>query len=345
MNNMNDPTGRALALLSLLQTHRFWSGEELSEKLEVSQRTLRRDVDRLRMLGYQIDASTGTTGGYRLAAGSHLPPLLLDDDEAVVIALGLRSTAATAIDGMGDTSARALAKIEQVLPDRLRRRVTALADNVTQMRWGRPATDPIDPETIALIAQACRDHEQIRFDYRRRDGEEASRLVEPHQLVSAGYRWYLVAWDVRRSDWRTFRVDRLADARLAGVRFDARQIPGGDAGEYVKRSIGQMPQPHEVTAVIALSAEDARAELRWLEVQIEELRGKARKPGHCRLRFRAPEQQWVATLVASAAMMAPLELDPPVEGDGPGSAADVDAVKAHLDTLSTRLTQAVAPTA
>lgn len=357
MQNMNGPTGRALALLSLLQTHRFWSGEELSDRLEVSQRTLRRDVDRLRMLGYEIDATTGVTGGYRLAAGAHLPPLLLDDDEAVVIALGLRSTAATAIDGMGDTSARALAKIEQVLPDRLRRRVAALTANVTPLRWGSQPPEQIEPETLALIAQASRDREQVRFDYRRKDGEEASRLVEPHQLVNAGYRWYLVAWDVRRDDWRTFRVDRLTDARLAGVRFEARTVPGGDAGEFVKRSIGEMPQPHQVTAVYEMAAEEARANLRWMDVQVEELdrqvgsngRGRGGKragsaggEARCRLVFRAPELAWLATSVAAAMVQAPLELDPPLEGDGPGSAADVEAVRAHLAQLSDRLSAVTA---
>ncbi len=340
MENMNGPTGRALALLSLLQTHRFWSGEELSERLEVSQRTLRRDVDRLRLLGYEIDATTGVTGGYRLAAGAHLPPLLLDDDEAVVIALGLRSTATTAIDGMGDTSARALAKIEQVLPDRLRRRVAALTDNVTALRWGPPPAEQIDPDTLAVIAQACRDHEQIRFDYRRRDGEEASRLVEPHRLVNAGYRWYLVAWDARRYDWRTFRVDRMTDPRLAGVRFNERQIPDGDAAEFVKRSIGQMPRAHQVSATFELDFEQARDELRWMEVQVEERRGRNRKAGHCRLVFKAPDLQWLAGKVAMAALIAPLALDPPVKGTGPGSAEDVEAVRHHLGQLATRLPRA-----
>lgn len=339
MRNMNDPTGRALTLLSLLQTHRFWSGEELSERLEVSSRTLRRDVDRLRTLGYQIDGTTGITGGYRLAAGSHLPPLLLDDDEAVAIALGLRSTATTAIDGMGDTSARALAKIEQVLPGRLRRRVTALHANITPLRWGGSPPEPVDPEALALIAQGCRDGEQIRFDYRRKDGEEASRLVEPHQLVSAGARWYLVAWDVRRDDWRTFRVDRLSEARLGGVRFSARRIPGGDAAEFVKHSIGHMPQAHEVSAVMAIDAQTARSELQWLDVQVQELAKSSRHPVRCRLVFRAPDRRWLAGAVAMAALVAPIELDPPAKGTGPGSTEDVESVRAHLATLSGRLTE------
>ena len=203
-----DPTERALLLLSLLQTHRFWPGEELTGRLGVSARTLRRDVDRLRSLGYPVDATPGSGGGYRLAAGAHLPPLLLDDDEAVAIAVGLRSAASASIDGMEDIALRALAKLEQVLPDRLRRRVLAVHTNVASLQWsdGGPV---VDAEALAVLALACRDREQVRFDYRRRDGDDSSRLVDPYQLVSTGRRWYLVAWDVRRDDWRTFRLDRL----------------------------------------------------------------------------------------------------------------------------------------
>src|SRR3954465_5498023 len=164
-----DPTERALLLLSLLQTHRFWPGEELTERLGVSGRTLRRDVDRLRSLGYPVDATPGTGGGYRLAAGTHMPPLLLDDDEAVAIAVGLRSAAGGSIDGMEDTAVRALAKLEQVLPDRLRRRVLAVHTNVASLQWsdGGPV---VDADALAVLALACRDREQVRFDYRRRDG-------------------------------------------------------------------------------------------------------------------------------------------------------------------------------
>ena len=230
-----DPTERALLLLSLLQTHRFWPGEELTGRLGVSARTLRRDVDRLRSLGYPVDATPGTGGGYRLAAGAHMPPLLLDDDEAVAIAVGLRSAASASIDGMEDTAVRALAKLEQVLPDRLRRRVLAVHTNVASLQWsdGGPV---VDAEALAVLALACRDREQVRFDYRRRDGDDSSRLVEPHQLVSTGRRWYLVVWDVRRDDWRTFRLDRLERARLAGGRCAPRELPGWRRGR-VRRGV------------------------------------------------------------------------------------------------------------
>ena len=215
-----DPTERALQLLSLLQTHRFWPGEELTARLGVSARTLRRDVDRLRSLGYPVDATPGSGGGYRLGAGAHLPPLLLDDDEAVAIAVGLRSAASASIEGMEDTALRALAKLEQVLPDRLRRRVLAVHTNVASLQWSNDGP-VVDADALAVLALVCRDREQVRFDYRRRDGDDSSRLVEPFQLVSTGRRWYLVAWDVRRDDWRTFRLDRLERARHAGVRLRA----------------------------------------------------------------------------------------------------------------------------
>ena len=230
-----DPTGRALQLLSLLQTHRLWSGAELAERLEVTVRTVRRDVDRLRELGYPVDATSGTEGGYRLAIGTHVPPLVLDDDEAVAVALGLRYAAGAAIGGMEESSLRALTKIEQLLPDRLRRRVSAQHSSVTSMPWAT-ADDVIDPEALSVLAVACRDHEEVRFDYRRRDGADSRRLVEPHQLVTAGRRWYLVAWDQRRHDWRTFRLDRLRVARLAGRRFTPREIPEGDAASFVANS-------------------------------------------------------------------------------------------------------------
>jgi predicted DNA-binding transcriptional regulator YafY len=268
-----DPTERALLLLSLLQTHRFWPGAELTARLGVSSRTLRRDVDRLRSLGYPVDATPGGSGGYRLAAGSHLPPLLLDDEEAVAIAVGLRAAAGASIEGMEDTAVRALAKLEQVLPDRLRRRVHAVHSNVVSLQWsGGPS---VDADALAVLALGCRDNEQVRFDYRRRDGEEASRLVEPHQLVSAGRRWYLVAWDVRRADWRTFRLDRLDRARLAGVRCEPRALPGGDAAAFVAESIRTMPLPYSALLDVDGTPDAVREALSWSDAEIEPL-GKRR---------------------------------------------------------------------
>ena len=261
----NDPTGRALRLLSLLQTHRLWRGAELAERLEVTERTVRRDIDRLRDLGYPVDATPGGDGGYRLAVGAHLPPLVFDDDEAVAVALGLRAAAGAAIGGIEDTSVQALAKIEQVLPHRLRRRVSALRASVVSLRWAHGDDEVVDPDALSVLAAACRDHEEVRFDYQRRDGDDSRRLVEPHRLVTAGRRWYLVAWDLRRSDWRTFRLDRLSSAKRAGGRFAPREIPGGDAAAYLAASIASIPRELETLVVVHAPYEEVASALSWVD--------------------------------------------------------------------------------
>ena len=304
---MQDPTARVLQLLSLLQTHRFWPGAELAERLDVSGRTLRRDVDRLRDLGYPVDATPGVAGGYRLAAGAHMPPLLLDDDEAVAIAVGLRSAASASVAGMEETALRAMAKLEQLLPDRLRRRVTAVHGNVVQMTW--PGRAPaVDAEVLALLAQACRDHEQVRFDYQRRDGVDSRRLVEPHQLLSSGSRWYVVAWDVRRDDWRTFRLDRLRAAALAGVRFRARDLPGGDAAAFVRESIGAMPRPHTATVVAHGPVEAVHPTVRWAGVEVEPT-----PQGTTRVRIKAESVEDLDTVVAVLAARFDVTVEEPDE--------------------------------
>lgn len=244
----NHPTARALQLLSLLQTHRLWGAAELAERFEVTERTIRRDVERLRDLGYPVDATTGAGGGYRLATGAHLPPLIFDDDEAVAVVVGLRAAASATIAGIEDTSVRALAKVERALPDRLRRRVAALDASVVSLQRSRRDAGLVDPEALSVLATACASHEEVRFDYRRRDQADSRRLVEPHQLLSAGHLWYLIAWDVRRADWRTFRLDRLRNVQLAGGRFEPRAIPGGDAAAYLASSVASMPRNVESSA-------------------------------------------------------------------------------------------------
>jgi predicted DNA-binding transcriptional regulator YafY len=253
---MTDPTARILKLLSLLQTYRHWPGEELSGRLDVSPRTLRRDVDRLRELGYPVDTSRGTGGGYQLSAGTRIPPLLLDDDEAVAIAVGLR-TAAGGVTGIEETSVQALAKLQQVLPPRLRRRVDALADATeTTVFRGRQPTVPAD--TLVAVAQACRGSEQLRFAYAAADGTESSRLVEPHRLVARGRRWYLVAWDLQRDAWRTFRVDRLERPFANGVRFTPRELPAEDAAAYVAQALRSVPQRHSALLSIPQPVDQAK---------------------------------------------------------------------------------------
>ena len=255
---MAGPASRMLRLLSILQAQRWMSGPDLAERLEVSPRTLRRDVDRLRELGYPVHAVTGAGGGYRLEAGTAMPPLLLDDDEAVAMAVGLRTAAGGTVVGMEETSLRALAKLEQVLPSRLRRRVNALQTYTVAMAASGPT---VDADVLVAIVHACRDHEGLRFDYRRRDGDQSGRHVEPHRLVSARQRWYLVAWDVDRDDWRTFRVDRLERARPTGMRFDPRSLPGADAAAFVAQAIASIPSRYEV--VVTLHAPLEAMEGQW----------------------------------------------------------------------------------
>jgi len=234
---MWETSARLLKLLSLLQARRDWSGADLAARLEVTERTVRRDVGRLRNLGYPVHASRGTDGGYRLGAGAAMPPLLLDDDEAVAVAVGLRTAARSPVTGIEETSVRALAKLEHVLPSRLRRRVSALADYTVPVPPDSPAP-AVDPAVLATLASACRDHERLRFGYRSHDGTGAIRSVEPHRLVSWGRKWYLVGWDTERGDWRTFRVDRIEPRTPAGPRFTPRELPeGGDVAAYVARGV------------------------------------------------------------------------------------------------------------
>jgi predicted DNA-binding transcriptional regulator YafY len=226
---------RLLRLLSLLQARAAWSGPELADRLGVTTRTVRNDVERLRQLGYPVLATPGVGGGYRLGAGAALPPLLLDDDEAVAVAVGLRTAANGSVTGIQETSVRALTKLEQLLPSRLRHRVNAVAAATVEV----PASGPtVDAEVLTAIAGACRDQQRLRFDYRDHDGSAGVRTVEPHRLVHDRGRWYLVAWDVDRQDWRTFRADRIHPRIPTGPRFAPRDPPDGDVASYLLRGVG-----------------------------------------------------------------------------------------------------------
>ena len=229
------PSARLLRLLSLLQTPREWTGAELAERLEVSPRTIRHDIDRLRGLGYPVHANRGAIGGYRLEPGANLPPLLLEDDEAVAVAVGLRTAAGGAVTGIEETSLRALAKVEQVLPTRLRRKVNALQTSTVLVT---PRAGPtVDAEVLSLLAGTCRDHTSLRFDYEDRRGAPSRRSVKPHRLVNAGRRWYLVAWDTDRADWRTFRVDRLRPYLPLGGRFVPRPLSDEAVQALIARGV------------------------------------------------------------------------------------------------------------
>ena len=281
---MADTSSRMLRLLSLLQTHRFWPGPELAERLEVSARTLRRDVDRLRDLGYPVEAQRGVDGGYQLAAGAAMPPLVLDNEEAVALAIGLRAAAQGAVVGIEEASVRALAKVVQVMPPTLRRRLDALQSATVPAAWTGGTS--VDAAALTVLAQACRDEERMRFAYTSNTGERTARHVEPHRLVSLGRRWYLVAYDLTRNDWRTFRVDRIDTPRSTGIRFQPRQLPASDAAAFVRQSIGQQPKQYRVEAVIHAPFEAVRPMLgEWATLErVDEAR--------CRFQMTADNLDW-----------------------------------------------------
>jgi predicted DNA-binding transcriptional regulator YafY len=290
MNVMSTTSSRLLELLSLLQGRRDWPGGELAERLEVSGRTVRRDIDRLRQLGYPVESLTGRAGGYRLRAGTAMPPLLLDDDEAIAIAVGLRTAARSSVSGIEETAVRALVKLEQVLPSHLRRRVSALGSATVTL----PSPGPtVDPWHLTAIAAACRDSECLRFAYRRRDGTDSRREVEPDSLVNLGRRWYLVAWDRRREDWRTFRVDRLARPAATGVRFAPRRLPAKDAAAYVEQSITAAPNRFEAVVTLHASAEEITSRVPAYWGTIEPIDARS-----CQFRAGDDDVAWLAVRIA-----------------------------------------------
>jgi predicted DNA-binding transcriptional regulator YafY len=231
-----DTSARLLRLLSLLQSRPDWSGPELAERLAVTTRTVRRDVDRLRQLGYPVDAAPGVAGGYRLGSGTNLPPLLLDDDEATAVAIALGTTTGGAVRGMEEPALAALTKLDRLLPPRLRKRVADL--QATTIGMSGPA-DAVDASLLVVLSQACAGQERVRMHYVDREGAPSERRVEPFRLVSTGRRWYLVARDVDRDAWRTFRVDRVVDAQPTGHRFRFDDPP--DAAELVSRATSVAP--------------------------------------------------------------------------------------------------------
>ncbi|MFI6786042.1 helix-turn-helix transcriptional regulator [Nonomuraea sp. NPDC050383] len=280
---------RMLRLLSLLQNCRNWSGPELSERLEISPRTLRRDIDRLRELGYPVHATPGAHGGYRLEAGTALPPLLLDGEEAVAIAISLRTAAGGTVADIEETSVRALAKLEQVLPGHLRRRVNALQTYTVPV----VATGPtVDPEFLTVLAQACRDRERLRFGYSTREGAESNRHVEPYRLVYVTRKWYLMCWDLKREDWRTFRVDRLSSPYATGERFKPRELPSEDVAAYVTEAITSSLARHRALvtlhAPVSVIAERIRPSDGVLTVVDDRT---------CMLRTAADSLQWLALTI------------------------------------------------
>jgi predicted DNA-binding transcriptional regulator YafY len=316
---VTETSSRLLTLLSLLQARRDWPGSELAHRLEVSGRTIRRDVERLRGLGYPVESITGPAGGYRLRAGTAMPPLLLDDDEAIAIAVGLRTAARASVTGIEETSVRALVKLEQVLPAHLRRRVRALQSATMTLPAGGPT---VDPQTLTVIAAACRDFECVRFAYRGRDGVASRREVEPHSLVNLGRRWYLAAWDRGRQDWRTFRVDRLTGPASTGVRFSPRELPAKDAAAYVSESLSTAPYRYEARVTLQAPVEAVRRKVPWGTIEpIDE--------HTCELRTGDDDLGWLALRVAMLGV--DFEVHEPPE------------LAEHLLLLAGRLERAAAP--
>jgi predicted DNA-binding transcriptional regulator YafY len=311
---------RLLALLSLLQGRRHWPGAELAERLDVGPRTVRRDIERLRRLGYPVQATPGVDGGYRLAAGASLPPLLLDDEEAVAIAVGLRSAVNQGVAGIGETSIRALSKLQPLLPEQVRRRIRAVDAATVSYPPSGPA---VDPETLLVLATACRDCERLRFDYRSHSDEHSRRLVEPCGLVHTGRRWYLVAFDADRAEWRTFRVDRIGSAPSPERRFVAREPPEADLAAYVSRRVSAARGSYQARVILHASLQTVAERVRYSPGRLEEI-----DEGRCLL---VTSSEWLDGL---AVYIANLDVDFEV--------LEPPALVARLRALSARLERAAA---
>jgi predicted DNA-binding transcriptional regulator YafY len=285
--------GRLLTLLSLLQSRPHWSASELADRLDVTPRTVRRDITRLRELGYPVPAEPGPHGGYQLGAGGALPPLLLTDDEAVAVATGLQATAHAGVVPFEEAAIAALAKLEQVLPVRLRDRVDALNATIVLFRRALPAP-ATDPDVLLTLAQACRGLERLRFAYRDAAGRDSERRVEPYRLVHTNRRWYLVALDLDRNAWRTFRVDRLSEPVLTGHRFTRDEEP--DAAALVNQAV--TVAPYRWQAEILLHADQAAA-AQEVSPTIGTLEPVPGEDATTLLRTGANDLDWIARYLAS----------------------------------------------
>ena len=295
---------RILTLLALLEARRYWPGDELAARMGVSARTLRRDVERLRELGYPVEAARGVGGGYQLGAGASLPPLVLDDDEAVALVVGLHVASDAAVAGVAESSVRALAKTLALLPPRLRQRADALRATTVVGSW-RGGGVEIAPEILDVVARACHDGVRLGFSYVARDGAATERYVEPYRLVVLARRWYLLAFDIDRDDWRTFRVDRLDSPRATVGRFNPRDVPA-DPAAFVRGSIERMPSQHEVVVEVDAPAADVERRIgRWATVE-------PLAAARCVVRMASDELEWpilaLAQLDADFVVREPPEL-------------------------------------
>jgi predicted DNA-binding transcriptional regulator YafY len=304
-----------LRLLSLLQARPNWTGPDLASRLGVTPRTLRRDVSRLRVLGYPVEAISGPAGGYQLARGGALPPLLLDDEEAIAVALGLRTAAGGGLAGLEDAAIAALAKIEQVLPARLRDRLTAIDKATVRLRPSETPGTALDTDLLVTTAQACRRSERMRFDYVDSAGRGTERHVEPLQLVFASRRWYLVARDRDRDAWRTFRVDRIRRPVLTGLRFEHVDPP--DAAALVAEGLAVSSYRWQAKVLLKIKHEEAVRVVSPTVGVVTPTRGGTL------LRIGADDLAWIARYLSSLAcrftVLEPVELR--------------DALRAHLKNL------------
>ncbi|MET7422065.1 YafY family protein [Dactylosporangium sp. NPDC005555] len=321
---MPKTSARLLALLSLLQARRDWPGTLLADRLDISLRTVRRDVDRLRELGYPIAAVKGPDGGYRLNAGTELPPLLFDDEQAIALTIALQIAATTPAsgDGLAEAAARALNTIRQVMPARLRRRIEALRVTAVERPTTRPAT-PVDGDVLLALSAAVHAREILRFDYGPESADTPPRRVEPHHVITWDGRWYLIAWDLDRNDWRTFRADRITLRTPNGPRFTTRELPGGDVAAYVVgkfRGSDNGAWPCQGTVILHLPA--ATVALYTRDGLVEEA-----GPDRCRLTLGS--WSWVSLAAAIARYDADIEVVSPVE---------LTNAFAHLARRITRIT-------
>jgi predicted DNA-binding transcriptional regulator YafY len=284
---------RTLALLGLLQSRRHWSGADLARRLDVSERTVRRDVLGLQEIGYPIVTTRGTGGGYQLSAGACLPPLVLGEEEAAATVLGLKEIATGVHPASAEAAMSAMAKIVQVLPTRIRRRIDSLRTVATHAGDGYHRAGIDDVTALTTIALACRDADTVSFSYRGSDAATSHRNVQPHQVVNVESRLYLVAWDLDRTDWRTFRIDRIARPCRTGARFAPRRLPGGDPVEYVRDRIGSMPSRYRVHATVQASAERVRAEI------VHYGTVAAIDPGSCEVHIAAESLDWATFCLVS----------------------------------------------
>ena len=324
---MNDTPARLLRLLSLLQSGRERPGSELAEQLEVSPRTIRRDIDRLRLLGYPVDGSLGAAGGYRLVAGAAMPPLLLDDDEAVAIAVGLRVGAAHALAGIESSSLRALDKVLQVLPARLRPQVAALGRTTSVMTLDSGAPQ-VDPDVLSMLSRATANLDRVRFQYVDGDGHQTERRVDPSGLVSSGRRWYFVGFDIDRNGWRTFRVDRVSAVSAAGGRATVRTLPATSPAEFVKDRLLSSAPTYRAVAVVHAPIADVSVRLGDWNPEIASI--DVIDAAHCRLHLEADTLEWLTRRLVALGCDFVVEQPPEL----------ID----HIRDLGSRLVRAAKPT-